>query len=984
MRRRRVVVDLRALQTRAAGSDEDTTVARIRSLVSGGVCDVFVALDGRLPERLMELRSVLEDVLPPEAVVVCEAPTPEQGPTETRDWRRSAGEAIAEACLSGLDPDALWDVAGGVAIVWDETLSAEAASILGLAEDRIEVAAVPDDGNERVSADRPRLAYVSPLPPVRSGIADYSAELLPALSEYYDIDVVVDQVRVDDQWISENLEIRSVKWFEQHARDYERIVYQFGNSRYHQHMFGLLAAHPGVVVLHEVFLAHAIAECEGGALPVGAFRRALHSSHGYGALVDEAANGREAALWKYPCSREVIDRAEGIVVHSRFAQDQMRAWYGDRYLSDCRQVPLCRAVPSVGLRDRESARRRLGIGADDFVVCSFGVVGPTKLSHLLLEAWAESSLASDRGSRLYLVGDAGAGGYAEDLRRRSTDARLEGRAAITGFASRDAYRDYLAAADLAVQLRADSRGETSAAVLDCLALGLPTLVNQHGWAAELPEDAAVAVLGEVTSADLATRLEALRANREALVRVGRRGAEFVREHHDPRRAARLSQEAIESFATRSAGARYRRLLRQLTRLDTPVVPARSDLVDAAQSIAANRRRRGLSQLLLDVSALAHADLKTGVERVARAVLKQLVERPPAGYRVELVRETNGRYVYAREAAQRLLGLEQGMFRDAPLDTAPGDIFLGLDLAQRSVHVAREQLVDLRRRGVAIHFVVYDLLPALRPDCFPDPVPATYRDWLQVITTNADGLVCISRTVADELVEWLRSHEVVRAQPLRIGYFHLGADLAASLPTAGIGAEGSAVLESVRSRPTFLMVGTVEPRKGHTLALQGVEALWERGVDVGLVVVGKEGWDSRNVTKRLRTHPERGRRLHWVERASDEFLLRLYETCAALLAASEGEGFGLPLVEAAQHGLPVVARDIPVFREVGGDHAYYFSGETPAALADALSRWLVLRQSGGVPSSGDMPWLTWAESTDRLIASVIGGDWHTSWPEPGRS
>jgi glycosyltransferase involved in cell wall biosynthesis len=478
-------------------------------------------------------------------------------------------------------------------------------------------------------------------------------------------------------------------------------------------------------------------------------------------------------------------------------------------------------------------------------------------------------------------------------------------------------------------------------------------------------------------------LESLRDDREALVSAGRRGADFVREHHDPRRAARLSRSAIESFATRSAGARYRRLVGRLTAIESSAAPARSDLIGAAQSIAANRHRRGLRQLLLDVSALAHTDLRTGVERVSRAVLKQLIERPPDGYRVELVRETDGRYVYAREAAQRLLGLEQGAFHDAPIDTAPGDVFLGLDLAQMSVHRARTRLRDLGRHGVRVVFVVYDLLPALRPDCFPDAVPATYREWLQDITSDADGLVCISRTVADELTEWLHSHHVFRTRPLHIGYFHLGADLAASLPTEGIGAEGPRILESVGSRPTFLMVGTVEPRKGHALALEGVEALWDRGVDVGLVVVGKEGWESRHVTTRLRTHGERGRRLHWVERASDELLLRLYEKSAALLAASEGEGFGLPLVEAAQHGLPIIARDIPVFREVGGDHAYYFSAETPAELAGALSHWLTLRRSGEAPASGDLPWLTWAESAESLMSSVLDGQWYTSWPEPAR-
>jgi hypothetical protein len=98
------------------------------------------------------------------------------------------------------------------------------------------------------------MAYVSPLPPEASGIADYSAELLPALSKYYDIDVIVSQDAIADEWIQENCGVRSVAWFRQNHQDYARVVYHFGNSPFHQHMFDLLSQIPGVVVLHDFFL----------------------------------------------------------------------------------------------------------------------------------------------------------------------------------------------------------------------------------------------------------------------------------------------------------------------------------------------------------------------------------------------------------------------------------------------------------------------------------------------------------------------------------------------------------------------------------------------------------------------------------------------------------------------------------------------------------------------------------------------------------
>ncbi|WP_115760418.1 glycosyltransferase, partial [Escherichia coli] len=89
------------------------------------------------------------------------------------------------------------------------------------------------------------------------------------------------------------------------------------------------------------------------------------------------------------------------------------------------------------------------------------------------------------------------------------------------------------------------------------------------------------------------------------------------------------------------------------------------------------------------------------------------------------------------------------------------------------------------------------------------------------------------------------------------------------------------------------------------------------------------------------HAERNRRLFWLDGVSDEYLEKIYAASDCLIAASEGEGFGLPLIEAAQHKLPIIARDIPVFREVAGNHALYFSGATPDTLANAVKEWLTL-------------------------------------------
>jgi glycosyltransferase involved in cell wall biosynthesis len=180
---------------------------------------------------------------------------------------------------------------------------------------------------------------------------------------------------------------------------------------------------------------------------------------------------------------------------------------------------------------------------------------------------------------------------------------------------------------------------------------------------------------------------------------------------------------------------------------------------------------------------------------------------------------------------------------------------------------------------------------------------------------------------------------------------------------------TSIVQKSRAAPTFLMVGTMEPRKGHQQTLAAFETLWAQGVRANLVIVGKQGWRVEDLVQRLRNHPELGTQLHWLESVSDEYLEVIYSVSSCLIAASEGEGFGLPLIEAAQHHLPIIARDLLVFREIAGAHAFYFNGLKPGDLAEALIQWLKLYEVKSHVQSSGMNWLTWAQSTKMLLARL---------------
>jgi len=111
--------------------------------------------------------------------------------------------------------------------------------------------------------------------------------------------------------------------------------------------------------------------------------------------------------------------------------------------------------------------------------------------------------------------------------------------------------------------------------------------------------------------------------------------------------------------------------------------------------------------------------------------------------------------------------------------------------------------------------------------------------------------------------------------------------------------------------------------------------------------------------------ENGQHFFWLDGISDEYLEKVYQSATCLIACSEGEGFGLPLIEAAQYGLPVIARDIPVFREVMGEHASYFNSLSAKVLADEIEQWLLLFDAAKHVSSADLAWNTWQQSAEQL-------------------
>ncbi|WP_460369139.1 glycosyltransferase family 4 protein [Pseudomonas sp. Tul1A2] len=316
-------------------------------------------------------------------------------------------------------------------------------------------------------------------------------------------------------------------------------------------------------------------------------------------------------------------------------------------------------------------------------------------------------------------------------------------------------------------------------------------------------------------------------------------------------------------------------------------------------------------------------------------------------------------------------------RCVPLAHRAGDQLVLLD---SSWHANFFPLAEqLKREGVGIISVIYDLIPLTHPQFCDAGLVKVFNDWFDWIARTADGYVAISTTIRDQVrEEMLRRIGTQQVGQRWFDYFHLGSELDLSEADAKV---DRGLLDMFQTTdPVFLMVSTIEPRKNHAYLLEAFELAWATGSKARLCIVGKIGWKCDALIERIRQHPELNRRLFMYNSLSDKSLEHAYSHATALVFPSHVEGFGLPLVEAMQRKLPAMASDIPVFREIGGDYMAYFDLANPQSLSDLVTG---MERSGEFPAALGLEqwrWLSWREASAQLVER-IERNLHASLPAP---
>ena len=806
-------------------------------------------------------------------------------------------------------------------------------------------------------SDENLLAYISPLPPQHSGISFYSSELIEELKDYFKIELIVLNKEEIDQKRFSDFTIRTVEYFVQNSTKYSKVLYHFGNSSFHSHMFALLKLIPGVVVLHDFYLSHLMYDVSMQKEGLDTFSEILYRSHGYKVLQKLSQKGSiEEVIWQYPANLEILQNAIGIIIHSDYSLELAKRYYFANNSKKWHKIPILKKTPV--LKDKDITRQKLSIAKDTFVICSFGYIGPTKLTLELLDSFKNLPL-KEKDYLLVLTGKISDIEYGLKLKNFIKENALQERVRITGWISDEEYTDYLNAADIAVQLRINSRGETSATVLDCMNYSLPLILNAHGSMKYIPKDTVLMIDEKFEAIQLTQAIELLYQDKQKRDTLAQNAKNLILQKHTPDICASLYAKALDESYKNTATL-------------SPTIQNEPDLIYTAKELSRAESQSDQirqRQILIDISSIVREDLKTGIQRVVRSLLKNLIDIVPDTYRVEAVYLTTIDeefvYCYAHTYMSKFLGLKHFKLQDRPIDLYKDDIFYGLDLAGSMVSLATKAGIFKRYKaqGVKMVFAVYDLLPITHPEFFPPESKNIHEKWLNDIIDSSDKLICISKSVADEVKNWIKQHKQERQNLPKVTFVHLGAEFNTSKIEQNLSSKDQQRLDMLRNDAvTFLMVGTIEPRKGHKQVLEAFELLWQEGLDINLVIVGKKGWMVEDLIRKIVNHTQLNRHLFWLEFVSDSLLQKVYQTSDALISASESEGFGLPLIEAAYYGLPIIARDIPVFKEVAKKNAFYFPDDLKAStIASSIKDWLSLYKNNRHPTSKSLKYITWKES-----------------------
>lgn len=373
-------------------------------------------------------------------------------------------------------------------------------------------------------------------------------------------------------------------------------------------------------------------------------------------------------------------------------------------------------------------------------------------------------------------------------------------------------------------------------------------------------------------------------------------------------------------------------------------------------------------IYFDITSMVMADNNAGIQRAMKIMLQLLTQKYNDQFLLVPIYFYRGfcycSYHYAKtyNNTQLLNLIQSDLYVD---NLIPGSIFLRIDInfaISKSLNLSKWFLAQ-KNNGVFLVQIIHDLIPIVYPEFSEEEYALEFIQELKATSACFDLSIAVSKTIMLEYQEWLISERVFNN--MQINWLHWGSDI------ENYKSHYKNIIEeeefTLATNEYFLMVSRIEPRKDYNIVIDAFSHLWANGYTKSLIIVGTEVFKTVKLIKKIKSHPLLNKKLFWLNQGvSDSKLTLLYANARAFIMASQVEGFGLGVVEAAKYRKPLILRDIPVFREIAKDNAYYFNANNGHDLANEISKWENLYNKNVHPKSENFNHITWEQSCDNLI------------------
>lgn len=379
----------------------------------------------------------------------------------------------------------------------------------------------------------------------------------------------------------------------------------------------------------------------------------------------------------------------------------------------------------------------------------------------------------------------------------------------------------------------------------------------------------------------------------------------------------------------------------------------------------------MRKIYIDVTSLLEVNFITGIQRVVRNVILEMVKVIPEQL---VLLSYSGKDNVFKILDQKgflaflLYGGDKDIFTRqtvTPLTMGKGNIFFDIDSVWNSTYKRSTLLPVLKKQEVKIAVYIYDVIPITDPQFCHEYTIYNFMDYIGAYLQYADILIASAQSTLDEIDKLSLK---LGLQPITGFVSWLGSDFNNKETQQEYDIPEN--VKEVAKNKYVLSVGTIEPRKNHAFLLDAFEqSLFSKGIN--LVFAGKVGWNVEQFEERMKNSPYYNKQFFHFTGLNDASIDYLYRHAFVLGFPTFNEGFGLPMIEALERGVPVMATRRPVLQEVGRDFCEYFDPHDPQEFIDKVIYYFDHPEeydNWKTKISTFVPF-TWKETSDRIIDAL---------------